>query len=414
MLSIVQDRLTQYGRLAQAMLKFLLLPLLWLALVYFFILRMIPRLANLAPGRAIAIDGAPCNNPQCDFSAFWPAGVAARSGHFLTIYDPSAFEIFRRAVLFPGVKPEPFVYPPPALAGAMAVAHLPFEIGFVVWTLALTAAGTAILRWARLPWPVIIAGVLSPASLWCLEVGQISIFSSACLIAALLMADGKPARAALGFGLLVVKPQAALIAPFALAGAGYWKTFWMAGGAVAALAALTTLLLGQGAWSAYLAHAGQSSALILNAPFGRTSFQGAGVSVLWMMRSLGAGLGPAYAVQLLASLTTIGATFCLWRRPAMDPIDRMAITVCLALLATPYGFINDMVGYEIGLAAVLARRGWRFDALDVGFWFAPVLCPLVSAATGVLVTPLIIIGFAWRTWRRSSRAEIGPVQAVTE
>jgi len=80
--------------------------------------------------------------------------------------------------------------------------------------------------------------------------------------------------------------------------------------------------------------------------------------------------------------------------------QRMAVTVLLSLLATPYGYTDDMVGYSVALAACAARRGWRIDVFDAFCFLWPALCPVVYMRWGVLLTPVVVAGAASRLfWR---------------
>jgi len=98
----------------------------------------------------------------------------------------------------------------------------------------------------------------------------------------------------------------------------------------------------------------------------------------------------------------------LWWRGWGDLTSRMAVTVFCSLLATPYGYTDDMVGYSVALAALAAGRGWRIDVLDALLFLWPALCPVVFMRTGVLLTPLVVAVAALRVfWRRHDAVVIG-------
>jgi hypothetical protein len=114
-----------------------------------------------------------------------------------------------------------------------------------------------------------------------------------------------------------------------------------------------------------------------------------------MLRTMGAGIAPAYAGQAIVALGAAGVAYWAWRRPAPVP-RRVALSVCLSLLMAPYGFTSDMVAVSIALALLVAEGGWRLTPLDVAIWLWPSYCPLVTLKTGWLLTPLIIICVALR------------------
>ena len=116
-----------------------------------------------------------------------------------------------------------------------------------------------------------------------------------------------------------------------------------------------------------------------------------------MMRSFGAGLPVSYLVQFAASLCCAAAVWRLWQRPAVERLDRVALTVFLSLLATPYCYAHDIVGYSLVLAAQAHQRpGWRIDILDVLLWLWPTFSGVIHP--GVVLTPGIIALAAARTW----------------
>jgi hypothetical protein len=90
------------------------------------------------------------------------------------------------------------------------------------------------------------------------------------------------------------------------------------------------------------------------------------------------------------------AVWRLWQRPEIDRLDRMALTVFLSLLVTPYGYAHDMVGYSIALAALAHRRGWRINILDALLWLWPTFSGVVDP--GIVLTPGVIALAAARTW----------------
>jgi hypothetical protein len=128
-----------------------------------------------------------------------------------------------------------------------------------------------------------------------------------------------------------------------------------------------------------------------------------GISVFWMLRYAGAGIASAYAVQAAVTMLSVVLAWRIWRGPGFNPVERMALTVFCSLLASPYGFTLDMVGYSIALAALARERNWRIDPLDVLFWLWPALCPIVTMRTGILLTPVIVALAIVRTWRRAGQ-----------
>ncbi|HUM08127.1 MAG TPA: hypothetical protein VLT37_04535 [Acidocella sp.] len=114
----------------------------------------------------------------------------------------------------------------------------------------------------------------------------------------------------------------------------------------------------------------------------------------------------ASAVQLAVAALVMGGIAGLWGRAAMPVLDKTALTALLSLLATPYGYSDDMVASLIMLAALAERRQWRFGLREVLLWLWPGLCPTVLVASGVLSTPLAV--GVWQGAALRARAAVLP------
>jgi len=390
-------RLTQRAHIARQVLNHAVLGIIWIVYLRLFVENMLPRLAYLTGHAAIHPDW-PCLTPECDFSVFWPAGLLARAHELNSLYQPRAFAAAGAQLLSSGAATETFYYPPQMLLPSMLISFLPFETGFFVWTAAFILLAAWLLRRAGFSWAVIVLALLSPAALWNFEVGQLGVISGALLAAGLLTAAQKSWRGGLALGLLICKPQAAILVPFALAGRRNWAALAAACVLGGGITLLVQILFGWHVWALYLHDGLSQSAAVLDSPFIGHLSEGGGVSVFWFARSLHAGLAVANACQIGTSLAAAGLTFFAWRADGVAPVERMALAVFFSLLATPYGYGDDMVAYSIALAALARARGWRIDAYDVLFWLWPALCQVVSMDTGVLLTPLVVAGAAARTW----------------
>lgn len=388
------NRLRAYWRIG-ALLAYPALAICWVQIVIQFLRDMAPRLGHLsAAGMQVA--DRPCLSPECDFSVFWPAGHLARAGSLRTLYDPALFLAFRRAMFMPGADQMPWIYPPPTLLVLMPVSFLPFESGFLVWSLCLTVFAALFLRLAGLPWLVIAAALASPAALWNYELGQFGAVMGAALAGGLLLAD----RAGGGvlLALLAIKPQAALLAPVALLSGRHWRAFVTCTVAVLVILVLTTSLLGWTGWRDFMTDGLAVSRAFINRPLSDSGAAPFGVSVFWMLRSFGAGLAAAYAGQAAAAIMAAALTWRLWRLAAGGPVERMAVTVFLALLATPYGYTDDMVAWSVALAVLAWRRGWRIDLLDALLWLWPAIAPQVYLKSGLSFSPLLALAAVLRFW----------------
>lgn len=350
----------------------------------------------------------PLNDPMCrdlqyDFSMFWSAGKMAGAHNDMNIYNPSTFLAWRHVHLCAASMPLPWINLPPALLASFAISFLPFKLGLVVWLFVSVIGAAVLLRLAKLSWTVIVVGLLSPAALFCLEKNQLGVMTSAAFIVMLMRSGDRPGLAGAVAGLFTLKPQDALLAPFALLATKNWRVIMIAAGMVMFVFIGTILVFGMQVWQAYWQIGRHVSGQIL---FGQillssNDYEIYGVSVFWMLRTLGANIEVSLFFQFVSFLVSAGLVWSIWRRPDVSKMDRLALTVFLSLMSTPYGYTHDMVGYSIALACLAERRRWRFDLLDVLFWLWPTFCSVVTVDTGVLWTPVVVGLAIVRTWLRA-------------
>ncbi|CAG4923277.1 unnamed protein product, partial [Acidocella sp. C78] len=333
-----------------------------------------------------------------DFFAFWPAAHIAVSAAPASLYTPSRFLGWTAAHVGPGLPGfMQFFYPPPALLAMLPLAPLAPGAGLLMWTILIALPCPFLLRRAGAPWPVIAAGLLGPASLTGVSIGEFGPLSGCLFIAALAAASARRRDAGALFGLLSLKPQAGLLGPVVLLARGDWRGLATGAALAAALAGAITLVTGPAIWAAWLGRGMAAAHAHLIAPF-PAGYELNGVSVFWMARSLGAGVTLAGAAQAAAALAAARWCWRAWRIPAPDPIARAALTVCLTLLVTPYAYVNDMTGVSVMTAWLAWRRG-RLEPADALLWLWPVLGPLMASLAHAEVAPLAILLGALRAAR---------------
>ncbi len=365
----------------------------WLIWAKLFCIRFGLRILHLF-GKPISSD-PPCNNPECDFGSFWPAGLLARSGDFHRIYDPSSFLIFQQHFLAPYFQIDAFLYPPFVLLPMSLLSFLPFNTAFFAWTIVYCSIAGLCLRRAGLSWQLVLASLLCPAAMWNIEIGQFSVLLGSLLVAGLLLFCQNRFLAGMFLGLLGLKPQEGVLLPIVLLGARGWRVAGVIIGVLSLLLIATLICFGPNVWNVF-EQIGQPYAVhVLQAAFVPFEYFGGGVSVFWMVRSLGAGLSIAYIVQGGISICAALICFRIWRRRIMSLSGMVAATVMLSLLATPYGFLNDMFAGSVMLAVMVEKRNWKLRFSYVLFWLWPCFGQFLTIKTGVLFTPAVILGALW-------------------
>ncbi len=344
----------------------------------------------------------------CDFTMFWVVGRMANTGQAADIYTPQKIlsaEVFPEN---PHIKLLWF-YPPPALLLVAPVAHVtPFFRALYLWIAGVLLLSVLVLHRAGLGWPVILVAVLSPAGLLNADLGQLGFLTGALTVAGMLLAARRPALAGGLFGALAFKPQAAMLGPVLLLAQGRWRG--IAGGAAVALAmcGLSLVLWGPAVWHNFLGPGLQYSHFVLIQPFPRhpppvdNSNEFYGVSVFWMCRSFGWSVRASSLAQSLAVLGAVTACWWAWRQKNADPIARVALTACLALFMTPYGYLYDLGGTTIAIAA-LAWQERRLLLTDVLLFGWPVLGLLIALKFYLELAPVMLALAAWRATKAMRR-----------
>lgn len=336
-----------------------------------------------------------CSTGYCDYGMFWLAGIFTRHGHAALLYDHARYAALASQILPYKSGWDPFIYPPTVFLPTALIAALPLVTGYYMLSALVLAISALLLRRAQIPRWCILAGLISPAAMWNLYLGQFGLLCGALLVYGLTVMQTRPARAGATLSLLTIKPQYALLVPVAVLASRNWRALAAGALGLLLLLSLSLILGGAATWAAYLGAGRAAARAVLEAPF-HLNYEYWGTSVFWMLRSMHATLPIAYASQGAASLACVFAAWRLWRRNAQHSI---IATVLLTSLASPYGFTDDLSAVSV-LLPTLARRDtpWRNAAL-AWLWVAPAFIPKFAMLFGFLPTPLLLIaalGLAWR------------------
>jgi hypothetical protein len=336
--------------------------------------------------------------PTWDFTNLWAGGVLAASGKLHTLFEPAEYSRWLRAVLSPRVADHEWSYPPTMLLLGVPLSRLPLVPGHIVWTFGTLGLLLIALRAGGLSWAACAVAVLSPAMLNNAALGQNGALTAALLVGALLLIDKRPAVAGILMGLLTVKPHLGLLLPVCVVASRNRRALGAAALTALAAVVVTGLALGWDAWRLFFAVTAPTMRAILEAPW-PSGYQVNAVTVFLSVRALGASVPLAYAAQAAVALACTALTWRAWHRDDADPHARMALTVALTLLASPYAYSYDMLALTAGVAALMALGGWRVTALEALTWLWPGLTHFVTQ-NYFPISPLVIAVVAWLAWRR--------------
>ena len=326
----------------------------------------------------------------------------------------------------------PLVYPPFWYAAVSPLALLPFHAAAWLWAglmIGSLAASVLLLQRAegalnlfsenvtRLArhaacWLPLLCVLFTPVleSLTSGQKGTLCLLLFAATY--LLLVRGKSFTAGMVFGLLLFKPQLALIVGLALLAKRQWR-FTAGAGATAAALALVSLALGRAMCLDYAAFAlgtadyAQTAGYDLEkshclAGFFALLFGGAG------MASRTATWIAAAAVLVLVARSLRGPL-----EPGTPRFDRQFSGLVVAtLLLSPHLFTYDlavlllplwlMAAELLALPAAERRRQGSWALLLAALFVLPGISPGLAAATGVQLTVPLLLAFLWALSRRSS------------
>jgi hypothetical protein len=186
-----------------------------------------------------------------------------------------------------------------------------------------------------------------------------------------------------------------------------WNWRAIAGAAVASLAliAVTFVIWGWPVWQAFIDSLPLTQSVVIEQ--GRTGWEKI-MSPFAAVRSWGASVDSAYAVQAVFTVAAIATTFWLARKARPDP--RNAAVAAAVLISTPYVLDYDYVVLLAGVGFLwrdAVRHGWltwEKSALAL-VWFAPLVARNVAALTLIplgLLTALLVLGVAVRRHLKAS------------
>lgn len=332
-----------------------------------------------------------------DFINLWTGGRIVREDHLSILYDLPAYAAYQQQ-LFGEVGVHNYSYPPVTFPIAAAFSWLPYPLALAAW---LSATGVLFLYAARQWWPRMAGplwlGLLTPAALMNIWTGHYGFLLGALFLLGWQKLDEHPRQAGIFFGLMLIKPHLAVLAPLVLLIRRDWQAIASAAATVCLLVGLTVLSYGWQPWHDFLFKTSGVQASLIDA--GSAFFGLMSCSTATAMLRLGASWPVALAVQAMVALAAVAmVTGAAVRRV---PTRDLAFLVATAtFLVLPYSFSYDLTVVAIGALVVL----FRTDAVDLDRRLA--LYGFLSAQLGILLAglglpglPLMLAGLAASQFR---------------
>jgi hypothetical protein len=327
--------------------------------------------------------------PFWDFSNLWAGGRLAATGCLSDLSDVERYRHALRTLFDLPIRSGEWSYPPTMLLVGWFFARLPIGSAYVVWTAGTVLLHAAAVGLLRLPWRLGVLAVFSPALMWSIALGQNGALTAALLVGGLVCAERRPVLGGVLLGGLAMKPQLALLVPFALLFRGQWRALLAAAATGALLVGLSVMLFGVESWVLFFQRTAPMMRGIMEAPFPQ-SYQVRAVTPFIFARALGLPLASAYVGQLAATGLCLAT---VWRQRKADAVTRLTGTILLTFLATPYAYSYDLVaiGGPLMMLALVAARTDRVEPLLWGAWLLPCM-PLLPTPFGLLPIGPVLLG----------------------
>lgn len=323
-----------------------------------------------------------------DFVSFWAAGRLALEGAPASAYD---ITIHRAVELASGGLNKgfmPFPYPPPFLFFVIPFALVPFFPAFIAWV--SVTCGLYLWSCRRIAPPPY--SLVHSAALVNALIGQNGFLTSAIFIIGTSLLATRPALAGAVLGLLVVKPQLALLLPVAVLAARQWRAVAGAVASSSLLLLAALIVFGLSAYQAFLAILPQYAQFMTRDLVRWNEL----ASIYAFFRFLGAPQQVSLAAQIIVALAAAAVTWRAWSR---DLDTKIPILAAATLLLPPYLYHYDTL-------LLILPIGWYIQkqprpALVVALWLLCLL-PFVGYAKywpGPNTVPIAAILSIWFLYR---------------
>jgi hypothetical protein len=289
------------------------------------------------------------HGPAVDFASFWAAGRLAITGSPALAYDVPTHRAMEMSVAHMGGL-MPFPYPPPFLFFVVPIAFKPFWLAYFGWmvvTSGLYLAAT--VRFAPLRYPL-----AHPAATVNAIIGQNGLLTCALFAFGLSLVAAQPFVGGAILGLLVIKPQLAVLLPVAFLAERNWRAIAGAAASSFLLLALAWLVFGSGAYRGFLAITGDYAGFMAGRRWNWSEL----ASLFAFLRFFGVAQAIALAVQ---GVFAFAAAVLTWRAWAADDERRIPVLASATLLVPPYLLTYDSLLLILPLATFLrdGKHQWR-------------------------------------------------------
>ncbi|HEX5368734.1 MAG TPA: glycosyltransferase family 87 protein [Dehalococcoidia bacterium] len=335
-----------------------------------------------------------------DFITFYAASDLVTHGHADRAYDLQTIHQAETEAAGKDIGTFAFHYPPTFLLIVGGLSLAPYLLALAVWlavtALALFVAARHWLNESVVFWPAVAFPGLYQNAID----GQTGFLSAALLAGGLLLLKRRPLLAGVLLGLITYKPH---FAPLVFVALLVLKPRTALIGAIASsagVALLSFVVLGDGAWRAF----------VNDIPFATDLLYHGGLSLAKMTSVSGALLllhVPVLATKVLqvaVSIACAGYVVWLWRSEAPDRLRYAGLCIAITL-AAPFAFDYDLPIFGLGLLFLGLECNatmwcaWEPELLTLA-WILPVAFTPIAIATSVGTFPIVCAALLYLLARR--------------
>ena len=306
---------------------------------------------------ALALDVLIRHDPiSVDFHTYLAASRVGLEHGWSHVYDQGLVAVAQYK-LSPNQITQPFLSPPTVAFATAPLAGIPYQTAYVIWAIFCFAVFAAAMAWSATSkgmsrW-IAVVGALAPwFVMHSVNVGQVvPLVAAGTVIAWRFLRDRREMLAGVALLVIMLKPNTAVLVPFAVLFAGRFRAFasWMF--ATGALGIVLLLTFGMSGISEYVTQ------LRGPLPYGADNLTLHGV--------LGVTGAFALALRVLIVAAVLAASYKLRETPGLV----IPLAILGSLVISPYLHASDLCMLAAGGFMVWETRpAWRWRAILVAGW----------------------------------------------
>lgn len=328
-----------------------------------------------------------------DYNTFWGASWLTLQGKASSLYQAGIMQTIAPL----SVPMPPWFYPPPMLLLVYPASLLPFLASYTLFVALSLLLALAIWKLWNLDRLHLVLLLSSPALLINVLYGQNGLITATLWTGGLLLINTRPFMAGCLLGLLIMKPQLAVLAPICLLAGRHWRALGGMIFSAVLLFDLSWLAFGPDLWTGFFQNLAQVGTLMQDGKVMDITKVG---SLYMAGRFQGASHTEALAMQGLIALLTTVLVADMWRRKDMPFGNKAAAALVGALMITPYQFIYDLTLLLAAIVFWQQGSGDKWQGTDRIcawlLWLSPLLVQGMAASFGIGCLPAIALLSLWR------------------